>query len=212
MDPDDPRANNGLGLSLRANGSPRDAIPYFQKATSLHPTFAEAWYSLGSCLLEEHRLAEAIAAWQHAIAVRPVYFQAHEGLGFAFYLAGQPSQALAHLRLALDGEPDRVPVLILAASLMATSPEPALRNGPEAVALAERARDLSGGQDITVLDTLSAAYAEAGRFSQATATAQQALILAESQSDAVMVNRFKAHLAKYEAYQPVRDPPDEGTL
>jgi len=212
MDPEDPRANNGLGLSLLANGSPRDAIPSFQKATSLHPTFAEAWYSLGSALLQEHRLDEAIDAWQHALVVRPAYYQAHEGLGFALYLAGKPSPALAHLRQALDGEPDRVPVLVLAASLMATSPEAALRNGPEAITLAERARELTESKDISVLDTLSAAYAEAGRFSEANATAQQALALAQSQSASASTAKLKAHLARYNAYQPLRDPPDEGTV
>ena len=212
MDPDDPRANNGLGLSLRANGVAGEAIPYFQKATALHPTFAEAWYGLGSSLLEEHRLGEAIDAWQHAIAVRPAYYQAHEGLGFAFYLANQPAQALAHLRLALDGEPDRVPVLVLAASLMATSPEAALRNGPEAVTLAERACELSESKDVSALDTLSAAYAEAGRFAKAVEAAQQGLALAQAQSDQTLTGRLNAHLARYKAYQPLRDPRDEGTL
>ena len=212
LDPDDPRANNGLGVSLRANGSASEAIPYFQKAISRHTYFAEAWYGLGSSLLEEHRLDEAIEAWQHAVAARPSYYQADEGLGFAFYLANQPAQALAHLRLALDGEPDRVPVLVLAASLMATSPEAALRNGPEAITLAERARDLTESKDASALDTLSAAYAEANRFPQAIAAAQQALALAHSQSDAALTARLKAHLARYAAYQPLRDPPDEGTL
>ena len=212
LDPSDPRANNGLGVSLRANGSPHDAIPYFQKATSLHPAFAEAWYGLGSSLLEEHRLEEAIEAWQHAVAVRPSYYEAHEGLGFAFYLANQPAQALAHLRLALDGEPNRVPVLVLAASLMATSPEAALRNGPEAITLAERARELTESKDVSALDTLAAAYAEAGRFSQAIEASQQALSLTQAQSDQAFARRVKAHLAKFQAYQPLRDPPDEGTL
>ncbi len=212
MDADDPRANNGLGLSLRADGSPGKAIPYFRRAVDLHPTFTEAWYSLGTCLLQEHRLEEAIDAWQHAVALRPGYFQAHEGLGFAYFLAGKTSPALTHLRLALDGEPDRVPVLILAASLMATSPDSALRNGPEAVTLAERARNLTHGEDVSALDTLAAAYAEAGRFSKAVECARIALALAHRNSDLALERRIEAHLAHYEAYQPLRDPPDDGTL
>jgi len=116
------------------------------------------------------------------------------------------------LRLALDGEPNRVPVLVLAASLMATSPEAALRNGPEAITLAERARELTESKDVSALDTLAAAYAEAGRFSQAIEASQQALSLTQAQSDQAFARRVKAHLAKFQAYKPLRDPPDEGTL
>ena len=47
-----------------------------------------------------------------------------------------------------------------------------IRDGPAAVELAERADNLSGGKNATVLDILAAAYAEAGRFPEAVETAQ----------------------------------------
>ena len=214
MDPTDPRANNGLGVALAAVGELDEAIAYLRKATELHVGFLEAYYNLGAILLRLHRLDEAIDALDNTVRIAPGFFQGHEALGFANYIAGKPAQALSHLRLALDGEPDRVPVLTMAASLMATSPEAAQRNGPEAVILAKHACDLTEGKDISALDTLSAAYAEAGRFAEAIAAAQQAIEFAASQAptDAALATRLKAHLAKYQAYQPLRDPPDEGTL
>jgi Flp pilus assembly protein TadD len=42
-----------------------------------------------------------------------------------------------------------------------------MRNGTEALALAVRAMELSGGKDAVILDTLAAAYAESGRFANA---------------------------------------------
>jgi tetratricopeptide (TPR) repeat protein len=162
--------------------------------------------------MREHQVEEAIDAWQNAVRIHPGFFQGHEGLGFAYYMQGKYRESLAQLRLALDGEPDRVSVLTLAASLMATAADASLRNGPEAVTLAERAKDLTQAQDISVLDTLSASYAEAGRFDQAKDAVDQALALAEKQGDADLAAKLRAHKARYEADQPLREPEDQGTL
>ena len=212
MNPEDAKVNNGLGFALMLAGRSQDAIPYLKEATELHADFLEANYNMGSALLREHRVDEAIAAWTNTVRIRPEYFQGHEGLGFAYYLKGDSSASLSHLRLALDGEPDRVSVLMLAASLMATSANAAIRNGAEAVTLAERARQFGDGQDTSILDTLSAAYAEDGKFSQSMEIEKEALTLALKQGDIARVARLKAHLAKYEAYKPLRDGTDEGTL
>ncbi len=54
--------------------------------------------------------------------------------------------------------------------IRATHPDPRFRNAVEAVALATRAVELAR-DDVNSLDTLAAAYAEAGRFSEAVQTA-----------------------------------------
>jgi tetratricopeptide (TPR) repeat protein len=212
MDPDDARVNNGMGVALMGAGRPKEAIFYLKKATQANPNFLEAFYNLGAVEVREHRVEEAIDAWQNAVRIYPGFFQGHEGLGFAYYMQGKYRESLAQLRLALDGEPDRVSVLTLAASLMATSADASLRNGPEAVTLAERARDLTQAQDISVLDTLSASYAETGRFDQAKDAVDQALALAEKQRDVDLAAKLRAHQARYETNQPLREPEDQGTL
>jgi Tol biopolymer transport system component/Flp pilus assembly protein TadD len=212
VDPNDARANFGLGGALSAAGKSSQAIPYFRQATEINPDFLEAFYGLGVAQMREQNADEAIVAFKAAVQISPQFFQAHESLGFAYYVQGKYSDALVHLRLALDGEPDRVSVLVLAASLMATSADAAVRNGPEAVLLAERALDLTQGNDTSVLDTLSAAYAESGHFDQAIHAEDQAIALAEKQGDADLVAKLKAHRAKYEAGKPLRDPEDQGTV
>jgi tetratricopeptide (TPR) repeat protein len=206
-----------MGITLDALGRAEEAAVSFRKAAGLHANFFEAYYNLGSVELKLHRLNEAIDALQNAVRVRPAYYQAHEELGFAFYLRGNTVEALTHLRLALDGEPERVSVLTLAASLMAMSPEATVRNGPEAVVLAERAVQLTKGLDVSALDTLAAAYAEDGRFDRAQETVRQAMAIVEKQTkeeqgDASLMDRLKTHLAKYEASEALRTPPDDGTL
>ena len=211
-DPDDARVNNGMGVALTVAGRSREATVFLKKATEVNPNYLDAFYNLGAAEMQDHQTEEAIDAWQNTVRIYPRFFQGHEGLGFANYMLGKNRESLAELRLALDGEPDRVSVLTLAASLMATSGDASLRNGPEAVLLAERARDLTQAQDISVLDALSASYAECGRFAEAREAVGRALALAEKQGDAELAAKLKAHQAKYESSQPLREPEDQAAL
>ncbi len=86
----------------------------------------------------------------------------------------------AEWREALRLQPDDVDALDQLAWALATSPEASIRNGPEAVALARRAVQLGDGRDADLLATLAAAYAEAGRFSEAVETAERAISLASA--------------------------------
>lgn len=79
-----------------------------------------------------------------------------------------------------------------AAQLLATSTDSSVRNGAEAIMLAKRAASVSGGRDPATLDTLAAAYAEAGRFPEAVETVRRALALA---SDRQLAEALRAHLA-----------------
>jgi Flp pilus assembly protein TadD len=82
--------------------------------------------------------------------------------------------------------------------LLATCPEGSLRNGPRAVELALESQKQSGEGQPDVLDTLAAAYAEAGRFPEATATAKRALELAEAQNNIVLVEHLRGRVKLYE--------------
>ena len=52
---------------------------------------------------------------------------------------------------------------------------------------------------------LAAAYAEAGRFTDAVATARQALALARSLNESDVAREIGTHLSSFEARRPVRD-------
>jgi tetratricopeptide (TPR) repeat protein len=208
MDPNDARANNGVAVALSVAGNSEDAIIYFRKATQINSNFFEAFYNLGLELVKKNQLNAAIDAWLNAVRIRPDFAAGHENLGYAFYLQGKFLDSLTHLRLALKDEPDRVSVLNLAASLLATCPDASIRNGTEAVALANHAQRLTAGHDAAILDTLSAAYAEVGRFPQAIDTEQQAIVLAAQQGKLPLANTLKAHLTRYKSNTPLREPPD----
>jgi tetratricopeptide (TPR) repeat protein len=128
------------------------------------------------------------------------------------YSQGRFAESLRELHSALAEEPNRLFSLNLAASLLATCPDASVRNGQEALKLAERAKQLSGGKDPRILDTLSAAYAESGNFAQAMEVEQQAIALATQQDDATLATRLKAHLKLYASSVPIREPPGQSTI
>jgi Flp pilus assembly protein TadD len=196
---------NNLGRAMEQKGKLDRAITEWRRASELNPGNADAHNNLGTGLFSKGRLAEAILHWQKAIALNPDFAAAHFNLGNAFYSGGRVAEALAQWRAGLRTEPDHPPVLNKAARVLATCTEATLRGGPEAVALAERAVRLSGGQDPAVIDTLAAAYAEAGHFTEATRAAQQALALATQRGKHSLADALKIRIALYEAGSPLRE-------
>lgn len=89
--------------------------------------------------------------------------------------------------------------------IYATSPQAALRNGAEAVRLAEHACTTTNQQRMAMLDTLAAAYAEAGRFDKAIKTSEEISALAASAHDNGMADVAQRRLELYKAGKPYRD-------
>ena len=82
-----------------------------------------------------------------------------------------------------------------------------MRNGAQAVQLAQQANHLTGGEDPIVLHTLAAAYAEAGRFGEAVATARRASQLASAHSNTALAAALEREIPQYEANIPLRGSP-----
>ena len=66
---------------------------------------------------------------------------------------------------------------------------------------------LTGGKEPAILDALAAAYAEAGRFTDAVQTARRALDLAVQSNEPQLAGALRGRLALYEAGKPFRVMP-----
>jgi len=138
---------------------------------------AKAHLNLGSILCSEQRFEEGVPHLERAVALDPDLSTAHANLGEAYGALGRRAQAATHFALAVEEEPDNLFLLNRLGWLLATSPEDDVRDAARAVEVGERAVRLTSRQDPLSLDTLAAAYAEAGRFNEAAATAHEALEL-----------------------------------
>jgi tetratricopeptide (TPR) repeat protein len=137
-----------------------------------------------------------VTLFTRALAVTRDNHVAHAQLGAALERRGQTAETIRHYREAVRIRPDHRTALNNLAWLLATAKDSSLREPALAVTLAERAAKLPPGPDAAVLDTLAAAYAAAGRFDEAVATAERAL--AQAQVPA-LAEALRARLALYRA-------------
>jgi tetratricopeptide (TPR) repeat protein len=193
-----------LGIALDQNGQIDEALDHYQEAVKEQPNYPEAYYLLGNDLLQKGRVDDAIAAYEQALKNRQKYPEVENNIGLALLQKGRPSEAIAHWQNALAGQPDSVDSLNNLAWILATFPESWLRNGRQALALAERANQLSRDNNPAILRTLAAAYAENGRFTEAKVTAERGLQLANAQENPALANIFEGDLARYRRNAPVR--------
>ena len=107
---------------------------------------------------------------------------------------------------AIQLRPDWPTALKETAWLLATHPDPRIRDPETAISLAERASELPGADDPSMLDALAAAYAAADRFELAVATAERALELAHAQQAAGLAGAIGERLELYRLAQPYRLP------
>jgi tetratricopeptide (TPR) repeat protein len=84
----------------------------------------------------------------------------------------------------------------------ATCPEASFRNGQQAVKDAKAACSIVAWKDEDMIDTLAAAYAEAGDFDSAVQYAQQALAIKDISPK--VSKRIQGHLAFFQRHQPIR--------
>ncbi len=205
--PDFAVGHHNLAMALWRQNRLGDAVTHLRQVVALEPANAVGWNNLGWMLRIDERYPEAIAALQRALELRPDFGEAHNNLGKALAAQGEVRAALSHYESALASQPENSRALLNLAWLRATASDAALRNGPDAVVLAERALALSDRDDVDVLEALAAAYAEAQRFSDAIATAERACRSAamptETKPDAV--KRLEAELARYRNHAAWRD-------
>lgn len=115
------------------------------------------------------------------------------------------SRALAECRKAMEANPEKSDPHNLRAWILATCPDPRIRNGQEAVASATRACELTRWRNHNLLDTLSAAYAEKGDFNEAIKWQEKAvgMVRGNDPNRKGMVERLEL----YRAGKPYRDLP-----
>jgi len=204
--PNNPRARVNYAIDLQAAGRLADAERELREAVRLKDTSAAAHANLGPILCGSGKLDECILHLERALALDPDYSSAHANLAEAYAARGKRVRAAEQFALALNAAPDRPFLLNRLAWLLATAPEDSIRNGPRAVELAERAASITARQDIMSLETLSAAYAEVGRFDDALRTGREALALAERQNDETTATGLARRLQLFEMRQTYREP------
>jgi tetratricopeptide (TPR) repeat protein len=194
-----------FGALLAALGRDADATAQFHEALRFEPENVTAHFGLGNHYVQQGELAAASEHYLAALKSRPDFPEAQYQLALIAAARHDFKEGRRLLELAVQGKPDWPEALNNLAWLLATQNDPAVRNGAEAVKLAERAVELRKGQDAEQLDTLAAAYAESGRFEDAIKTAQRGIQGAKAAGQTNLVATIASRLRLYQSKQPYRE-------
>lgn len=151
-----------------AQGKPQLAVQDCDAGLKIEPQLVDLAILRAIANGALHKYAASLAELDHVIALRP------------------PRSAM--MSLAFNQR----------AWLRATCPEAAFRNGQKAIADAKRACSITGNSNAGYLDTLAAAYAEAGDFDSAVKVEQQAIKAGGNSAS------YRAHLASFQQRRPIR--------
>jgi tetratricopeptide (TPR) repeat protein len=180
----------------------RDSESLWTRAIEVTPENDFAHANLADLLLREGRTGDAIEHAQAALRINPGNADAHNNLALAISRSGRLAEAIGHWQKSLELHSGNLNARCNLAWVLATAPNSSLRDGPRAVELVEPVAAGSGGANAVVLQTLAAAYAQSGRFTEAISSAQKALQLASAQGNNGLADYIRVSLANYEANRP----------
>jgi Flp pilus assembly protein TadD len=205
IQPEFVEAHNNLGIALTSKGELGEALAHFQKALELYPHLPKVHHNIAMILLRQGQLDQAIAHLQKELQANPASAEAHNDLGIVWSQQGQIDQAINEWQKTLELQPGNLDAYCNLVWVLATFPDDAIRSGAKAVALGERALQLSGEKDPRIYRLLAAAYAENHQFDKAIETAQRGSELATKQGNYAAANALESNIDLYRKSLPLRD-------
>ncbi|MBN1517867.1 tetratricopeptide repeat protein [Candidatus Sumerlaeota bacterium] len=193
-------------LTWRQAALYQDDETLFRRAVERNPQSAVAHLNLGAALTKHNRLDEARHEFEKAIELAPHDPMVHNNLGVVLAKQGDVAGAIRHYRAAMEHGGSWIKMVNDLAWFLATNSDSNLRDGMEAVRLAEVACSQTGYRDPAILDTLAAAYAEVGKFQEAVQTANMAAEKARKNGSVALIREIEKHAWLYQQRRPLREP------
>jgi tetratricopeptide (TPR) repeat protein len=199
--PDLVEPRHRLGRILAARGDYAAAMEQFEQALRHEPAYAPALFDLGTTLSRLGRYDRAEECFRQVLNRRPNDTQAAQNLALLLWRKDRAAEAIAVLREALQQSPDDLGLLNDLAGMLVSVRDPALRDSRQVIELAERALKLGSRENLTLLDTLSIAYADTGQLAKAIDTAEEALRLARAAGRSELSASIEARLKLFRQVQ-----------
>jgi Flp pilus assembly protein TadD len=200
-------ARQGLVRELIQQNKLGEAAEGLTAWLRLAPDNWEVADTLGGILTRMGKPGEALSHLNNAARINPTNALVRCHLAMALDQLGRTREGISQYREALKIEPQMVEALNNLAWILAANPNPEVRDGSEAVRLAEQACRLTGYRIPALVGTLGAAYGETGRFEEAARMADQAAALGAAAGKTVLAERAGKMAELFRAGQPFHDAP-----
>ena len=197
--PGDLKVRYNLGQELLSAGQPAAAAAQFSEALKAQPESDKLHNSLGIALSQQGKPGSAAAEFEKAIQLNPQFPWPRLNYAVVLQEQGLAGAAVTNYQHALAMQPDWTEALDKLAFLLATCPDAPWHDPAKAIALSTRANELTQRKSPDLLDTLSVAYAAAGEFSNAVATAELALKQAKSAGSQPLAAKLQTEIESYRA-------------
>jgi spermidine synthase len=159
---------------------------------------------LGVLHSEIGMMDEAHRFFQEALRLDPNNPDVHYDLALFYSRQGRTLDAVKHYSETLLLRPYHQNASNNLAWIFATNENPKIRNGERAVQLAEQSCNIND-DDPFLLDTLAAAYAETGRFSEALKVAREAIAMAQLSGYEDLLKDIEKRFSYYQMNRPYRE-------
>jgi tetratricopeptide (TPR) repeat protein len=160
---------------LAVAGKFDEALKHYYAALQLNPRSIAAHNGLGTLFAHTGHFDDALKEYAESEKIAPLDWHAPFLTGKALLKAGRDAEAIACFQKVLTLAPYNPHALIFIAQVLASDENAQIRNGQMALALAQKANEISGGTRPDALDAIAMAQAELGDFDEAKKTAQLAL-------------------------------------
>lgn len=158
----------------------------------------------GLALMMLGRDDEAAGLLADAVSAAPSRQDLREILASCLITVGRDREAVGVLEQGLRLNPGATQQAMILARLLATSPRDDVRDGGQAVLLAERLAAATQHENPDVLGVLGCAYAETGRFKEAIDATSKAIEIARAADGPDLLKTLREQLDGLRAGRPCR--------
>ncbi len=173
IDPGYASAFSNRGAAYYLKGDMARALADETEAIRLEPDAPTPYFNRGLALDRKGMRAEAVEDFTKAIALKPDYANPYGYRGADLAARGDYAKSIKDLDMAIHLDPGFARAYNEKAWLLATCADAKFRNGARALELALKAVEIADSWRYR--DTLAAAYAEAGKFADASREERKAL-------------------------------------
>ncbi|MBN1900325.1 tetratricopeptide repeat protein [Candidatus Sumerlaeota bacterium] len=205
LNPNHFEANLFMGNAFKEQNNLDDAKRHYLRALKVNSQNADVLYEIANIDMIQGKFEQAKKGYYKSLEINPDFIDARYNLAYALEQQGNIEEALKNYRQIRRLQPDNIQILTHIAWILATNEEDSMRNVEEAIRLAEKANQLSNDNQAIVLDTLAAAYAEAGKFEDAVKTAEKAYLSAKSHNINDLMNDILERIKLYKKGKPYRE-------